>query len=293
MRKCYNVAGFVFEVELHDGEMQALPDNMTPFETGEASETIFTLKIGGDIRHDGTTPLYHPEKTAGEPYITLDTRDGKYIADMAPLPEIPVCGTLEMNSDFTEGRLTFSEKASARNRDFAFNNSLMLIFAFRTATLGTLLFHSSVVMNKGYGYMFLGKSGTGKSTHSSLWLKYIPETELLNDDNPAVRIMDDGDIRVFGTPWSGKTPCYKQKSVPVKAIVKLNQSPENRIMRLDTINSYASVMTSVSGFRAIKSMADGMHKSLGKLVAAIPCYLLDCRPDEEAALLCHDTVSKP
>ena len=57
--------------------------------------------------------------------------------------------------------------------------------------------------------MLLGKSGTGKSTHSRLWLKYIPDTKLLNDDNPAVRIMDNNTIMIYGTPWSGKTPCYK------------------------------------------------------------------------------------
>ena len=34
--------------------------------------------------------------------------------------------------------------------------------------------------------LFQGKSGTGKSTHSGLWLKHIPGCELLNDDNPIV-----------------------------------------------------------------------------------------------------------
>ena len=41
--------------------------------------------------------------------------------------------------------------------------------------------------------MFLGPSGTGKSTHARLWLQYIDSTELVNDDNPVVRIYQDGE----------------------------------------------------------------------------------------------------
>lgn len=76
--------------------------------------------------------------------------------------------------------------------------------------------------------MLLGKSGTGKSTHSRLWLKYIPDTKLLNDDNPAVRIMDNNTIMIYGTPWSGKTPCYKNVGVLLEGLVRLRQAPENQ-----------------------------------------------------------------
>lgn len=88
------------------------------------------------------------------------------------------------------------------------------LFALSTDDKGTVLFHAAVVSHEGRGYMFLGPSGTGKSTHASLWLKYIDGTELVNDDNPVVRITDDGQATVFGSPWSGKTPCYRHVSYP-------------------------------------------------------------------------------
>ena len=58
------------------------------------------------------------------------------------------------------------------------------LFALSTADKGTVLFHAAVVSHEGRGYMFLGPSGTGKSKHASLWLKYIDGTELVNAITP-------------------------------------------------------------------------------------------------------------
>ena len=63
----------------------------------------------------------------------------------------------------------------------------------------------------------MGKSGTGKSTHSRLWLENVPGATLLNDDNPIVRLTLVGAI-VYGSPWSGKTPCYKNESAPLAGV---------------------------------------------------------------------------
>lgn len=174
---------------------------------------------------------------------------------------------------------------------YGINNALMLLFSFATAKLGALEMHASVVTNGGRGYLFLGKSGTGKSTHSQLWINNIPGTELLNDDNPIVRLFPDSTVRVYGSPWSGKTPCYKAKDVPVGAVVRIQQAPFNRITRLGTLQAYASLMASASGFRPFKELADGWHRTLEALAASVPCYTLECLPDQEAAELCHNTVT--
>lgn len=203
------------------------------------------------------------------------------------MPGRPVCGVLEISGDFREGKL-FAE-GSPSDQVFAINNSLMLLFAFASAARQALEMHASVVMHGGRGFLFLGRSGTGKSTHSSLWIKHIEGTELLNDDNPVVRIVD-GTVRVFGTPWSGKTPCYKAQDVPVGAIVRLRQAPENSIARLGTVQAYASVMASCSGYRPIRALADAQHETLSVIATDIPCYELGCLPDEAAARLCWQTV---
>ena len=68
----------------------------------------------------------------------------------------------------------------------------MLRIAFSQAALkyGCISIHSSAVVLGGRAFLFLGSSGTGKSTHSALWLKNFPGARLLNDDNPALRLED-------------------------------------------------------------------------------------------------------
>jgi hypothetical protein len=102
--------------------------------------------------------------------------------------------------------------------------------------------------------------------------------------------MPDGSARVYGSPWSGKTPCYKAQDVPVGAVVRLNQAPQNRITRLPLVQAYASLMASASSFRPIRELADGWHRTLEGLASVVPCYHLDCLPDQEAAELCYKTI---
>ena len=90
-------------------------------------------------------------------------------------------------------------------RSFGLNSALMLAYAFATGGRQTLLIHASLVRHQGRGYAFVAKSGTGKSTQVAMWLRCIPGCDLMNDDNPVVRVID-GEAMIYGSPWSGKTP---------------------------------------------------------------------------------------
>lgn len=96
---------------------------------------------------------------------------------------------------------------------------------------------------------------------------------------------------VSGSPWSGKTPCYKNEEYPIGAIVQLRQAPENKIRKQTVIESYVSIKTSVSGKAWEKEIADGQHQTIEKLIGATQLYQLDCLPDAGAALLCSQTIS--
>ena len=74
----------------------------------------------------------------------------------------------------------------------------MLMYALATAGNDTLLLHAVVLSCEGKGYLFLGPSKTGKSTHARMWLLNVEGTKLVNDDFPVVR---DGVVN--GSPWGG------------------------------------------------------------------------------------------
>lgn len=299
MTEQYRVAGHRFSLTLaDDSPLWKHLENYAPFRVENDGEPLFALEYVDRLDPVEKVPVYTERADEpDQPRIEIfrngspgDPRGFAWIFEMAPVQRMNICARVLASEDFSRAQLEVSNPDKFGR--FAVDNALMLLYAFRTAPLNTLEFHASVILHAGKGYLFLGKSGTGKSTHSRLWLNHIPDSGLLNDDNPVIRIGRDGIVRVYGSPWSGKTPCYRNLEAPVGAIVNLNQYPENRIRRYSAFEAYAAVFPSCSGLRAIPEIGDGMHASIEKIAVEIPCYHLDCLPDEAAARLCHDTVTR-
>ena len=199
-------------------------------------------------------------------------------------------GLLVIGNDHRYCKLYAGACRAGEHGQFVLNNALMLLYALFTATGNTLLIHASVAVADGKGYVFLGKSGTGKSTHTRLWLNNIPGAWLLNDDNPVVKIENDGSVMVYGSPWSGKTPCYRNEKAPLGAVVRLSQAPHNSIRRLSGIQAYAALAPSASSMKWDRVMADGLHNTLSGIIQSVGVFHLECLPDADAAFLCHDAV---
>ena len=123
-------------------------------------------------------------------------------------------------------------------------------------------------------------------TVSGLW--DIAETDGRSID----RIHIDGNTYIYGTPWSGKTPCYRNESLPLKAVVRLSQAPYNKITRFAPLQAFASLMPSCSCMRWDSPSVSALHKTVEKVIGVVPGYGLECLPDKAAADLCHSTVTK-
>lgn len=302
MIKSFKVAGHVFSLKMADDNPRwGLLGQYDPFEVSGNEASEFTLEVvdslglpeaaeNGTRNVPGAESLYRTPREKGEPTIDLfSLPSGDMYFEMSPVNTFPVCAWMISDSTFSRARL---EIGRCRDRIFGINNSLMLLFAFRTASESILEMHASVIKYQGRGYLFLGHSGAGKSTHSRQWLSAFEGAELLNDDNPIVGVGPDGAVTVYGSPWSGKTPCYKNDSCPVAGFVKIIQYPENKIKRISVFEAYAAIYSSSSGYKADEKMADGLHSTMEKVVTTIPCYELQCLPDENAARVCYKAVSE-
>ena len=279
----YKVAGHVFALETGDNENIVFSlRQYEPFVTDPTEDVLFRLRLNATPIDTEAFNLEMKQEEEGQ-----EIKAG-HIGDRPCFQYFlrgKLMAVLVSSADYRLG-----EVYSVNNDVFGINNALMVMYALSTANLQTVLFHASVVSHQGKAYLFLGPSGTGKSTHSSLWLKHIEGTALVNDDNPVVRILDDGSIHVYGSPWSGKTPCYRNVSYPLGAIVVLSQAPENRIRRLRPLEAYAALMISISGKRWDRGMAEGLHQTENLIVTHAKIWHLDCLPDEAAAKLCCATV---
>ncbi len=283
-KKYYEVAGHAFSIELSEHiDILNEMEQYAPFMIQNSNEVTFTLNVVSkdlfpaiddmvvELHQDDDGSQILAGQANGQPYFEFQLY-GRCAARMVT------------NRNYTKGTVLLADEPL-----FGINNALMVMYALSTANKQTALFHSSVVSCEGHGYMFLGKSGTGKSTHSSLWLKYIEGSELVNDDNPVVRKMHDG-FYVFGSPWSGKTPCYRHVSYPIGGIVQLSQAPYNKIERLRPLAAYASLVPSISGKRWDQQVAEGLHETENQLAGQVPVWHLECLPDKDAAFVCAAAI---
>ena len=296
-RRYYRVAGFAFSIAA-EPEQLALLTNYQPFAipASQAPERLFDITPGevGDVSkaHVVYTDTSDDDMPRIEVY-RLPARNNKeddWLLQVSKSKEGEICTRIRASYDFSDAILKI-ESADTR---FAIDNTAMLLYAFTTADKGVLEMHASVTVKDGRGFLFLGHSGTGKSTHSRLWMEAFEDARLLNDDNPILRVLDyegQRQMRVYGSPWSGKTPCYINRDVPVGGIVKLCQAPHNKIRLLRMPEAYAYMLSSASGLKIVPAMMDALYTTIAEMIQLIPLHELECLPDTDAARLCETTVN--
>lgn len=168
--------------------------------------------------------------------------------------------------------------------------ALWLAYGAEALAHGRMALHASAVVYAGKAYLFLGESGTGKSTHTRLWREHIPGAWLLNDDSPVLQVGPQGAVTVWGSPWSGKTPCYINEGCPLGGLVRLVQAPHNEMRRLGTLAALASLHPSAPPEFARGPLYDKVVDLLAVLLRNYPVYQLECRPHAEAAHLAFKTL---
>ena len=295
---------------------EARGEEWTHVLTDNAEEDMPRIEVYRSSLEDGAVRLQDAETAIGRPegLSVIGYRSGGWLFRVAMVANAPICCEMECSENFTEGVLYIMP--DCQDVRFCIDNALMLLYAFRTAPLMTLEMHAAVVVRpsledapealqdarrasysledaslQAKGYLFLGHSGTGKSTHARQWLAAFDDAWLLNDDNPILRVMEDGEVRVYGSPWSGKTPCYVNAYARVGGIIKLSQAPHNKMRMLSLPEAYAYMLSSASGLKMDRQMADYIYESIKHVVTHVKCYHLDCLPNTEAAEVAARSVT--
>ncbi|MDE6549598.1 MAG: hypothetical protein K2L22_11440 [Muribaculaceae bacterium] len=287
----YYVGGHSFALEYTNeilSEKELL--SYAPFRTDSSydEDKLFTLSLIDDPKAlDTKGPVSADLVDENGRMILFKEEDGSLTIYVTAISGF-LCCRIRISKDYRSAKAWIGGTPSERR--YALDTALMLLYTFASSKLDTLLVHASAIEYEGKGYLFLGKSGTGKSTHSRLWIENIPETKLLNDDNPIIRIID-GKAFVYGSPWSGKTNCYRNHRIPIGGLVRLRQAPFNKIHPLSGIMAYATLLPSCSCMKWDHDMAEAIHSTISKVISRIPIYALDCLPNPEAAILCKEELT--
>ena len=282
MKKDYQIAGHRIRIEGEEKWINAVAglDGFKPFEVDSSEEPVATFVLTEEDAPQFTEVQY--ESGVDGIIDAFGRYQGGYLFVMTP----PEGENLSLWKADGCNIICFKGLLSHRLLRFA----LWIAYGLATLPQQTIAIHTSVIQYKGRTVLFLGESGTGKSTHTRLWRENIEGAVLLNDDSPILRIID-GKAWMFGSPWSGKTPCYKTESYPLAACVRLSQAPHNKIRRLSVAQGYAAIHPSCPpDFAYDDTLYDYISETLGEVLGQVPMYHLECLPDADAARLSCKTV---
>ncbi|MBQ9796403.1 MAG: hypothetical protein IJW50_11250 [Clostridia bacterium] len=151
------------------------------------------------------------------------------------------------------------------------------------------LMHASVIEVDGYAYAFAAKSGVGKSTHTSLWLKNVPHARVLNGDKPLMRWETDGSITAFGTPWNGKEGWGENISAPLAAVCFLERGAQNSIRHAGEDEILTRLMHQLY-LRGERTSVEKRLQLMDRLVTSVPYYVLTCTISDEAARIAYGAM---
>ena len=281
MNRKYQIAGHLFEVSGEKlCEAVAQIEGFRPFEVAEG-EPVFRFQEGKVTDVPEMAKVEYTLEYEGVKGIFGRTAEG-FRLNLQPEAE----GAFDVWCREGETVVYLGGNWSMLLYRFA----LWVAYGLMTLQRDTLAIHSSCIIYQNKAVLFLGESGTGKSTHTRLWREHIEGAVLLNDDSPMIRV-EEGKVWAYGSAWSGKTPCYKQERYELVACVRLSQAPYNRIQKLSVLQAYGAIHPSCAPeFAYDDALYDEVSRIIGQILSVVPCFHLACLPDREAALLSCQTL---
>lgn len=209
-------------------------------------------------------------------------RSEKYKYNFSSTPDFEIIG---MKSNIE--RMMRDEGLTEQEAEYVASGAR---FYNNLVSFGGFMLHSSAVCYNGKAYLFTADSGTGKSTHTSLWKKYLTDKAfILNDDKPAVRLID-GKFYAAGTPWSGKTDQNENVLVEIGSVAFLKRGKENKISPLNPSLAVLPLLSQTS-FPTSSERVDALSKLLEQFVTNIPIFELYCDISEQAFITSFEKMT--
>ena len=289
----YKVAEFIFEVSLpEEQDIHSLLPSFVPFYQGidvhaGKDDILFHFTACDVPVSDGCKVRILDDAENDMGHVRLSEYGDNYIVELNYMSDTPI-HTLCADRTFRLARVNMLWNDPYVGH--ALSSMLRIVYSLSVPFRGGISLHAAAVVLNGNAYLFMGKGGTGKSTHAALWLRHFPECTLLNDDNPTVRA-EGGKVTVYGTPWSGKTPCYKNRQCLLAGIVRLRQSGENSFVSCTDVDAFITLLPGCSAIRNNKEMCDCMYDTLTEIITSVRIGKLECRPDEAAVRLCAASLA--
>lgn len=153
---------------------------------------------------------------------------------------------------------------------------------------GMFVLHSSFINFKEDAILFSGDSGVGKTTQAYLWEEYN-KAEIINGDRSLI-VKEGGEYYAYGWFQSGTSRICKNDCGKVRAVVFLEQGPNNEIYQIKALEAFEKLISqssySISNPRHIKYITE----IVADMVKCVPIYHYSCRKDQDAVYMLRECL---
>ena len=254
-----------------------------PFLTAPGSETAdLTLRFAEAAR----LPVMADGGTWNTDAYYLPGNGKQYIWHCPTRSDPPYCCVVWCGNDVT----CYYEKGQEKQISYTKNLLEMLGLERFLLQFDGILLHASLICWEGKGILFCAPSGTGKSTQASLWEAHLG-SQTLNGDRAGIR-QENGVWTAWGLPFAGTSGIYRNQSVPIRAVVLLQQAAGNEIVSVSPVEAFKALLPQCNARRWDGAFMEQLTKLLSDFVLAVPFYRLACRADVGAVELLRDVLIK-
>jgi hypothetical protein len=157
--------------------------------------------------------------------------------------------------------------------EYALDSLLRILLSFVLLPRSGFLLHAASVVRDGRAYVFVGRSGAGKSTVASR----SPSGSVLTDEISLLRFSDVC-WHAHGTPfWGEFRAAGMNRRYPVAGIYLLSQALEDRVEPLSAKEILRALLPCVLFFTSRKDANEVLLQMLLGLARQVPCYRLSFR----------------
>lgn len=142
------------------------------------------------------------------------------------------------------------------------------------------IIHGSYIDYNGEAIIFTAPSQTGKSTQADLWSKYAG-AEVINGDRVLLG-KKDGKWHAYGYPSCGSSNICVNRTLPIRAIVILEQGKGNKVWPVSFTDRVRSLMAAIEVYKwDLKELEQSLNLAQ-QIGAEVDVVKLSCRPDADA-----------
>jgi hypothetical protein len=210
-------------------------------------------------------------------YLRLKERLG---AQIDPQPEV----------SFQNGKIKVTHRDFLASFDFSkrrgeifspreltsVENFLRVLYSFLIVDHDGFLLHAAGVVNGEKGYVFFGKSGTGKTTVARLSTDYT----LLSDDLLMVKSVD-GIFKVFATPFGGELRSERKNTVAaIDGFFLLKKDQSNHLKKVNYSKAIVNLLQNIVCFTKDQQTMRKLFNLACDCLTKRPCYEMHFLPDK-------------